>query len=157
MMISPTERQSLHDVFAYFAVEEFRDYSPLYRDISSGIAEDDALLALCTQLRPGQPAPNLIFAAVQYLLLAGDPATPQAEALAADRQALAKKALEEARATRSQTEAATKAAQDAQAEVQLGQVAVDQLASKLAELDLPKALVESETERLVGAAERSTE
>jgi len=73
--------------------------------------------------------------ALGELLLAGDPATPAAEALAADRQALAKKALEDARATRSQTEAATKAAQDAQAEVQLGQVAVDQLAAKLGELD----------------------
>jgi hypothetical protein len=71
MMISPSELQSLHDVFEYFAREEFRDYSPLYREIAEGIAEDESLLGMCVERLPGQPAPNLIFAAVQYLLLDG--------------------------------------------------------------------------------------
>ncbi|HEX4419538.1 MAG TPA: AAA family ATPase, partial [Kofleriaceae bacterium] len=73
--------------------------------------------------------------ALGELLLVGDPAEPAASALAADRQALARKKLEEARMTRHQTEAATKAAQEAQGQVQLCQTAVDQLTRKLAEHD----------------------
>jgi len=63
---------SLSDVFRYFAEKEFRDYSPLYRELASGIIGDEALLDLCRDHLPGQPEPNLILAAVQYLLLAGE-------------------------------------------------------------------------------------
>ena len=77
--------------------------------------------------------------ALGELLLVDDPALPAAEALAADRLALARDKLEAARATRSQTEAASKAAHDAQAEVQLCQVALDQVASKLGEIDRQRA------------------
>ncbi|HEX3766548.1 MAG TPA: SbcC/MukB-like Walker B domain-containing protein, partial [Kofleriaceae bacterium] len=73
--------------------------------------------------------------ALGELMLVDDPATPEAEALAADRRELARGKLEAARLTRSQTEAATKAAQDAQAEVQLCQVALDQVTDKQRELD----------------------
>ncbi|HMG54623.1 MAG TPA: AAA family ATPase, partial [Kofleriaceae bacterium] len=73
--------------------------------------------------------------ALGELLLVDDPATAPAAALAADRQALARARLEAARLTRSQTEAATKAGQDAQAEVQLCQAALDQLAGKRGELE----------------------
>src|SRR6185503_5963162 len=62
-------------------------------------------------------------AALGELLLEGDPATAAAGMLAADREAAAKKRLEDARAVRHQTEAATKAAQEAQAEMQLCQSA----------------------------------
>lgn len=86
--------------------------------------------------------------ALGELMLVDDPATPAAEALAADRLALARGKLEAARATRSQTEAATKAAQDAQAEVQLVQAALDQLASRLAELDRRRA----ELDAMIGRA-----
>jgi exonuclease SbcC len=92
--------------------------------------------------------------ALGELLLVDDPALPTAEALAADRQARAKKQLEDARATRSQTEAATKAAQDAQAEVQLCQVAVDQLAAKLAEHD--RRLAELDATIGLGRGERAS-
>jgi exonuclease SbcC len=88
--------------------------------------------------------------ALGELLLVEDPATPAAEALAADRLALARKALEDARATRSQTEAATKAAQDAQAEVQLSQAALDQLATKLAELERRRGDLEATIGQLRG-------
>ncbi len=72
-------------------------------------------------------------AALGELMLVGEPAEPAAGALAADRLAAAKKKLDEARMTRSQAEAATKAAQDAQHEIQLCQNALDQLAAKLTE------------------------
>ena len=88
--------------------------------------------------------------ALGELLLVDDPGLPAAEALAADRQAQAKKKLEDARMTRSQTEAATKAAQDAQAEVQLCQVAVDQLAGKLGELDRRRAELDATIGRARG-------
>ena len=88
--------------------------------------------------------------ALGELLLVEDPALPAAEALAADRQALARKKLEEARVTRSHTEAATKAAQDAQAEVQLCQIAVDQLAGRLGELDKRRAELDATIGRLRG-------
>lgn len=62
----------ISSVFAYFADKEFRDYSPLYRELSYGVIEDQALLAMCSQHLPGQPEPNLLFAAAQYLLLGGE-------------------------------------------------------------------------------------
>ena len=52
-MISPPERQSLSEVFLFFAKNEFRDYTPLYREIAFGIAADDALLAMCVERRRG--------------------------------------------------------------------------------------------------------
>ncbi|MDB4960681.1 MAG: sbcC [Myxococcales bacterium] len=73
--------------------------------------------------------------ALGELSLVGDPATAAAEALGLELHAAAKKKLEEARTTRSQTEAATKAAADAQADVQLCQANVDQLAARLADVD----------------------
>src|SRR5699024_6361286 len=39
--------------------------------LSLKIAQDDALLELCTYARSGQPVPNLLFGAVHYLLLSG--------------------------------------------------------------------------------------
>jgi DNA repair protein SbcC/Rad50 len=88
--------------------------------------------------------------ALGELLLVEDPAVPAAEALAADRQAQARKKLEEARVTRSHTEAATKAAHDAQAEVQLCQITVDQAAGRLAELDKRRADLDATIGRLRG-------
>lgn len=76
-----------------------------------------------------------LLGALGELLLVDDPAAPAAAALAADRRAAAAARLEAARVTRSQTEAATKAAADAQAELQLSQVALDQLTDKRRELE----------------------
>jgi DNA repair protein SbcC/Rad50 len=88
--------------------------------------------------------------ALGELMLADDPAGTAAEALAADRQALARSKLEAARLTRSQTEAATKAAQDAQAEVQLCQVALDQVTDKQRELERRGADLDAAISRVRG-------
>jgi DNA repair protein SbcC/Rad50 len=88
--------------------------------------------------------------ALGELMLVEDPATAAAEALAADRQDAARSKLEAARLTRSQTEAATKAAQDAQAEVQLCQVALDQLTGKRSELERRAAEIDAAIGRVRG-------
>ncbi len=46
--------------------------SPMYAELSYGISQDPELLALAARTRPGQPPPNMLFAAVQYLLLSGN-------------------------------------------------------------------------------------
>ncbi len=45
--------------------------SPTYAALAAGVAGDDELLALAALRQPGQPAPNMLFGAVQYLLLQG--------------------------------------------------------------------------------------
>lgn len=52
--------------------------SPLYRRLASTVAEDPELLELAAHTAEDQPAPNLLFAAVHYLLLKGT-AHPLAE------------------------------------------------------------------------------
>ena len=43
----------------------------MYSELASGVSSDDELLAIAGHAMPGQPAPNMLFAAVQYLLLSG--------------------------------------------------------------------------------------
>src|SRR5690242_815230 len=50
--------------------------SPLYTRLSLGVADDPAVLALAAEAT-ARPVPNLLFAAVHYLLLR-DPAQPLA-------------------------------------------------------------------------------
>ena len=59
--------------FEQFAVD-CRDSSPLYERLALQIAHDEELLALAAQAAPRQPAPNLLFAAVRFLLYKQDPA-----------------------------------------------------------------------------------
>ena len=66
----------LSERFRQFA-DEVRESSPLYERLSIAIAGDDELLDLGAAARPGQPVPNLLFAAIHYLLLTG-PAHPLA-------------------------------------------------------------------------------
>ena len=62
----------LSAAFEQFARVEAPDLdSPMYAELASGVAGDDELLALAAQRQQGQPAPNMLFAAVQYLLLQG--------------------------------------------------------------------------------------
>jgi hypothetical protein len=61
---------SSREVFLTYAVD-CHEYSPLYEHLSTAIAEDTELLELSTSARAGQPPPNLLFAAVHYLLLRG--------------------------------------------------------------------------------------
>ena len=60
------------DVFHRFARVEAPDLaSPLYAELSYGVSLDRELLVIAAQKRRRQPAPNMLFAAVQYLLLSG--------------------------------------------------------------------------------------
>lgn len=59
------------DHWAFFANAAQRMDAPLYATLARAIVDDDALRALAGKHRPGQPPPNLLFAAVHYLLLRG--------------------------------------------------------------------------------------
>ena len=56
------------NAFDKFARVEARGSSPLYETLSLGVADDDDLLVLADEAPDDQPAPNLLFAASQYLL-----------------------------------------------------------------------------------------
>lgn len=58
--------------FERFAEREAEGFfSPLYARLCRSIAADPEVLALAAAAQPGQPTPNLLLAAVQYLLLKG--------------------------------------------------------------------------------------
>ncbi|HEU5199384.1 MAG TPA: DUF2332 domain-containing protein, partial [Ktedonobacterales bacterium] len=58
--------------FERFAEREAEGFfSPLYARLCRSIAADPEILALAAAAQPGQPTPNLLLAAVQYLLLKG--------------------------------------------------------------------------------------
>ena len=60
------------DVFHRFARVETPDLaSPMYAELAYGVSLDRELLQLAAQKRRRQPAPNMLFAAVQFLLLSG--------------------------------------------------------------------------------------
>ena len=60
------------DVFHRFARIESPDLaSPMYAELAYGVSLDHELLELAAQKRRRQPAPNMLFAAAQYLLLCG--------------------------------------------------------------------------------------
>ena len=60
----------LAQVFKRFSEEIFPGSSPLYAALSNAIAEDIDVLRIASSAR-GRPVPNLLFAAVHYLLLSG--------------------------------------------------------------------------------------
>ena len=45
--------------------------SPTYAELAYGVSTDDDLIEIASHARPHQPPPNMLFAAVQYLLLSG--------------------------------------------------------------------------------------
>lgn len=57
--------------FRRFAEQECRGSSPLYEQLSLGIADDGELLSWCRVAGEGQPVPNLLLGAVHFLLLRG--------------------------------------------------------------------------------------
>ncbi|HEY7357700.1 MAG TPA: DUF2332 domain-containing protein, partial [Ktedonobacterales bacterium] len=58
--------------FQRFAEQEAEPgFSPFYTRLCRGIASDSQVLALAAETPAGQPAPNLLLAAVHYLLLKG--------------------------------------------------------------------------------------
>lgn len=62
----------LAETFRDFARREALPTSPLYATLADAVAGDEALLALAARARPGQPRPNMLFAAVHALLLSGE-------------------------------------------------------------------------------------
>jgi exonuclease SbcC len=89
-------------------------------------------------------------AALGELVLAADPATPDAERLAAERAQLAHERLEAARTARSEAVAAAKAVADAQARVQVCQANLDQHLGQLRELGAELASLAAAVERIGG-------
>ena len=71
-MVSADEDQfrKLAQIFKRFSEEIFPGSSPLYAALSKAIAEDIDVLDIASSAR-GRPVPNLLFAAVHYLLLSG--------------------------------------------------------------------------------------
>ena len=63
--------EALSQVFERFAKEECSNSSPLYERISLSIAKDAELLSLATHVRTGERIPNLLLAAVHFLMLRG--------------------------------------------------------------------------------------
>ena len=63
--------EELSQRFLWFAQYDCRKSSPLYEHLSVRIARDAELLELAAYARKGQPVPNLLFGAVQFLLLRG--------------------------------------------------------------------------------------
>jgi hypothetical protein len=60
-------------LFEYFGEVECPQLdAPLYQHLCRGVAGDEALLALAAHAPATQPPPNLLFAAVHYLLLGGE-------------------------------------------------------------------------------------
>ena len=57
--------------FARFGALECRGYCPFYERLSARIAADPDVVALTLDRLSGQPAPNLLFGAVRWLLLRG--------------------------------------------------------------------------------------
>ena len=69
-MIARSLLDSFREIFLAYA-RDCHDYSPLYEHLSTAIANDLEVLEFSTFARAGQPPPNLLFAAVHYLLLRG--------------------------------------------------------------------------------------
>ncbi len=65
----PEELKALSDRFMAFAEHECKSKSPLYYSFSKLVAEQEYLLQLASHCAPRQPAPNLLFGAIHYLLL----------------------------------------------------------------------------------------
>ncbi len=56
--------------FRRFADRECHGIAPLYQVLAAAVAEDESVLSLAAEARAGQPIPNMLLAAVHYLLLA---------------------------------------------------------------------------------------
>ena len=71
LFMADDQLETLSWVFERFAREECYNSSPLYERISLSIAKDAELLSLATHVRTGERIPNLLLAAVHFLLLRG--------------------------------------------------------------------------------------
>ena len=66
--MADTHQRPIAEQFALFA-DAVGDEVPLYSRLCREIVHDQALLSLAGHAMPGQPAANMLFGAVQYLLL----------------------------------------------------------------------------------------
>lgn len=64
-------KEQVANLFRNFSVNECKGSSDLYEYLSIKISEDKEVLTLASYAQPGQPVPNLLLGAVQYLLLKG--------------------------------------------------------------------------------------
>lgn len=69
-LIAP-ELHTLAQDFLWNAEHVLKDSSPFYEGLARRIANDPELLALAAHTQPHQPAMNMFFSAVHYLLLSG--------------------------------------------------------------------------------------
>ena len=63
--------EQLAQRFVRFADQECGAYAPFYDRLARAVAADPDLLAIAAHTRAGQQAPNLLLAAIHYLLLRG--------------------------------------------------------------------------------------
>jgi hypothetical protein len=68
---TPADLPELAEQFRLFARTAGRDGAPRYRDICEGVAGDPVLLELTAHAPADQRRPNILLAAVHYLLLSG--------------------------------------------------------------------------------------
>lgn len=67
--MSESRRRKLGAIWIYFAERECGDYSPLYTRISETVATNDAVLDLILEAPATSHQPNMLLAAVHYLVL----------------------------------------------------------------------------------------
>ena len=68
-----TTDRSIDDIaaaFRRFADRECHGIAPLYQALAAAVAADEPVLALAAETPAGRPIPNMLLAAVHYLLLA---------------------------------------------------------------------------------------
>lgn len=70
--LSSPELHTLSQRFLWNADHVLADASPFYEKLARRVADDAAMLALAAHAQPHQPAMNLFFSAVHYLLLRGN-------------------------------------------------------------------------------------
>ncbi len=70
MSADQEQLRKLAQIFRRFSEETYIGSSPLYATLSNGVANDLDVLDIASHAR-GRPVPNLLFAAVHYLLLSG--------------------------------------------------------------------------------------
>jgi hypothetical protein len=94
--LAARDPEGLSKIFRYFGeVETPRLDSVVYTAYSIGVAGDRQLLELCAPIDPREPPPNILFAAVQDLLMQTPSASPEAEALCAYYPAISGRAIPE--------------------------------------------------------------
>ncbi len=67
----PSASEALARVWGYYATDIYGTYAPLYRELARVVAGDEDLLGLVLDAPPSAHDPNVLLAAVHYLVLGG--------------------------------------------------------------------------------------